>query len=103
MSEDCRKKPLVGSEGLRCVMIVLLCLPLGSLVGTLLGLISDFGLRHIVWNIQANPEVFANQYAGPLVYSGWTALMCLIALVVIVGIQLMLTWTRKKEQAMAKQ
>jgi hypothetical protein len=75
MSEDYHKKPLVGSEALRCVVVVLLCLPLGLSVGTLLGLLSDFGLRYTVENIRANPEIFANQYAGLLVYSGWTALM----------------------------
>jgi len=93
MSEDCRKKPLVESVALQCVCGVLLIVPLGLLVGMLLGLISDFSLRNTVGNIRINPEIFANQYAGLLVYSGWTAFVCLVAVVVIVGIQL---WRRKK-------
>lgn len=88
MSEDCRKKPLVGSVLLWRVAVVLLCPPVGFLVGTLLGLISDFGLSDTAENIRANPQIFANQYAGLIVNTGWTALVCLVAVVVIVGIQL---------------
>ena len=95
MCEDYRKKPLGGSAVLWCVAFVLLCPPVGASVGTLLGLISDFGLRNTVETIKANPEIFANQYAGPIVCYGWTALMCLVAVVVIIGIQLMLMRRRK--------
>jgi hypothetical protein len=58
-------------------------------VGTLLGLISDFGIRNTVWNIQANPGVFAKQYASSIVYTGWIAVAGMIALVVIGGIAFM--------------
>jgi hypothetical protein len=46
------------------------------------------GVRNTVWNIQANPEVFAKQYAGGIVYTGWTAVAGLLALAVIAGIAL---------------
>ena len=89
---------LVGSVVLQWVVVGLLAVPLGLWLGTLLGLISDFGPRHTAQNIRANPEIFAGQYAGPIVNSGWAALVCLVVVVVIVGIQLMLMWRRKRGQ-----
>ena len=87
---------LVGSVVLRWVVVGLLVLPLGLWLGTLLGLISDFGLRYPAENILANPEIFASQYAGPIVNSGWIALVCLVAVVAIVAVELTLTWRRKR-------
>jgi hypothetical protein len=91
MSEDQSKKPSTRSAVPWGVAVVVLCWPAGSLVGMLLGLVSDFGLDNTAENIRANPEIFANQYAGPLVHNGWTAAGCLLVVAIIVGIQL---WKR---------
>lgn len=93
LMEDQRRKPLIGSVVLQSVIGVLLCVPLGLSVGTLLSLLDEFGLRNTVETIRLNPEVFTNQYAGPLVYHGWIALVCLVAAAAIVSVQL---WRRKK-------
>ena len=87
MSQGCGKNSSVGSVALRCMLGVALTVPLGLLVGTLLGLIRDFGVRHMVANIRLNPGIFADQYGANLVYTGWTALACLSASAVIVGMQ----------------
>ena len=70
------------------VAVFLLCLPTGLLTGILLGLISQFGLSFTLDNIRANPEMFANQFAPAILYSGWIAVTSLAALVIIVGIEL---------------
>ena len=93
--EERRKKPLIGSADLWGVAVLVLALPNGALAGIMLGLISDFGVRNTVDSMRANSQIFADQYARLLVYSGWIALVCQIALIVIVGIQLS---GRKKEE-----
>ena len=46
--DDCQEKPSEGSAALWSVPFVLLCVPMGSLVGTLLGFLEDFGPSHTV-------------------------------------------------------
>ena len=90
------KKPLKSPETLWSVVVIMLALSNGLLVGTLLGLISDFGIRNTAENMQANPEMFANQYAGGLVYAAWFALVSLVALVAAVCVQYKFGWKRNR-------
>jgi hypothetical protein len=59
--------------------------PLGFLVGTFVGLISDFGVVNTVTNIKNNPEMFAKQYAWVVVIGGWAAVVVLLAIAVLAG------------------
>ena len=93
MSQESRKNELRGSRALWWVAVFLLCLPMGMLSGTMLGIITDFGVKYTVANIRLNSEVFIEQYAPDLVCSGWITLASLVVLLVIVVIQL----TRRKE------
>jgi hypothetical protein len=61
---------------------------MGMMSGTMLGIITDFGVNYTVANIRANAECFVEQYAPDLVCAGWITLASLAALLAIVGIQL---------------
>jgi len=87
MPEDCGNKRSAASCALQSVTGVLLIVPCGFLVGTLFALIKDFGLGYTVDNIRLNPDMFADQYARPLVSAGWVALACLTLVAMIVGAQ----------------
>jgi ABC-type Fe3+ transport system permease subunit len=82
MSEDYNKK--TRSWCVTRAIVTVLVVPVGMSVGILLGLISDFGLDFTVDNIRANPDIFAKQYAWPIVIGGWAAVVALVVLIVIV-------------------
>lgn len=67
------------------VVVPLLIAPLGMLLGTLLSVISDFGLNHTADTIRLNPVTFADQYATSVVRNGWAAaaIMILLALTAV--------------------
>ena len=83
MPEPCREKQSAGVSWMLSIAFILLTIPPGGLIGTLLGLLGDFGLSNTVVNIRRNPQVFADQYAGQLVFLGWAALACLLAAAVL--------------------
>jgi len=96
MSQDRRKSQLRDSMALWYIAVFLLCLPMGMLEGTMLGVIEDFGVKYTVPNIRANSESFVEQYASDLVCSGWITLASLVALLAIVGTQL--TWMKRNRE-----
>ena len=64
-----------------CLVVLLLVTPLGLLLGTLYGVISDFGLHETVDTIRLNPDTFADQYAGIVVRNGWAAVAITVVLI----------------------
>jgi hypothetical protein len=89
MSEDCNKKTLSWFVLLKIVAVVpVLVAPIGLLVGILLGLIEDFGARNTVANIQANPSMFANQYARIIIFAGWAAVVDFVVMAGIASVML---------------
>ncbi|MBU8902425.1 MAG: hypothetical protein KOO69_06775 [Victivallales bacterium] len=57
--------------------------PLCGLLGALIGLISDFGIRNIFQNIEKNPDIFINQFSSMFVIFSLIAPFSLIALFVV--------------------
>lgn len=98
MSDHCPKELFGGSAALWYLAILATFLPSGALTGTLLGFLGDFGFEHTVDNIRANPEIFASQYAGVLVYSAWIGLVGLIAGGVVMTVLLRRTRLREGEK-----
>ena len=86
MSGDCITRRWEPSKVLWGIASFMLCLPTGALVGILVGLVDQFGLRFTLDNIRANPQMFANQFAPYILYSGWFAVASLPVLMVIVAI-----------------
>ncbi len=86
MPEDRKKKTLLQS--VMPIIVPMLVVPLGWSLGTLLGLISDFGLHYTVENIRLNPDMFAKQYSWGIVYGGWIAVAVVVASAATVGIAL---------------
>ncbi len=70
------------------VIVVVLVVPVGVSVGTLLGLVEDFGLSYTAENMRHNPAVFADQYASQIVFTGWAAVVDLAVLAAIAGVVL---------------
>jgi hypothetical protein len=66
----------------------LLVLPLGLSLGTLAGIIRDFGLMHTVDNIGLNADIFVKQYGWTTVFNGWASVAVVIVSAAIVGIEL---------------
>ena len=83
MSEDYNKKTPLWFVVLTSAIAVVVVTPIGLSVGTLLGMISDFGLDNTVANIRANPDTFAKQYAQLIVCTGWAALVAIVVLAVV--------------------
>ncbi len=102
MTDNCRKKASEISVVLLSVVILLLIVPVGISVGTFLGLISNFGLSYTVENARLNPEIFADQFAGHVVYGGWIALVCLAAAFVLIGILIKAMWRGKEMHVVGK-
>ena len=90
MQECNSRKPLLRTVA--PIIIVLLILPLGLCLGTLAGLLSDFGCTHRVQNIKLNPEMFAKQYGPCIVFNGWAAAAVLVASAAVVGA----AWIRRR-------
>jgi hypothetical protein len=71
---------------LKVAIVLVLVTPVGLLAGILIGLISDFGPRCLVENIQLNPSMFANQYAPLIVFAGWAAIVDLVVMAAVAGV-----------------
>jgi hypothetical protein len=90
MQECNSRKTLLMAVG--PIIIVLLVLPLGLCLGTLAGLLSDFGFTHMVQNIKLNPEMFARQYGPCIVFNGWATAAVVVASAAVVGV----AWIRRR-------
>ncbi len=66
-------------------------------MGTMLGLLSDFGLWNTVDNIKANPTIFADQYAWNIVSTGWVSVVALIGSAAIIGNELFCHFSKRNE------
>jgi len=64
------------------IAVPLLAVPLGILLGTHIGIISDFGIYHTVDTIRLNPDTFADQYARGMVWSGWASVVITVVLAI---------------------
>ena len=62
--------------------------PIGLCVGTLFGIIADFGFNDPVHRILRNPNVFAEQYGPAVVFNGWFCVAVVILTAVVVAISL---------------
>ena len=58
---------------LKTAIAMVLVTPLGLSVGTLFGIITDYGPVYTAENIRLNPGTFANQYARMIVFTGWAS------------------------------
>ncbi len=73
---------------LKIAVVVVAVVPVGLALGTLLGIIEDFGLSGTVENIRHNPGTFANQFARNIAFTGWAALVAIVVLFVAGGVVL---------------
>ena len=69
----------------------LMLVPVAASLGTLAGLITDFGLTRTAENIRLNPRMFADQYADVVVRIGWTCVAVVVVSAAIVGVE----WIRR--------
>ncbi|MGA2031645.1 MAG: hypothetical protein ABSG68_05275 [Thermoguttaceae bacterium] len=83
MSEDCNKKAPAWFVVLTIAVTIVVVTPVGLSVGTLFGILEDFGLNYTVENIRHNPGIFANQFARGIVFTGWAALVAIVVLAVV--------------------
>ncbi len=83
MSGDFTKKSPPWFVALKIAIACVVVTPIGMSVGTLLGILQDFGLRYTAENIRLNPGIFANQFAQIIVFTGWAALAALVVLAVV--------------------
>jgi len=65
-----------------------LVMPIGLCVGTLFGIIGDFGFNHPLDRILRNPDIFAEQYGPAIVFNGWFCVAVVIMTAAVVGISL---------------
>lgn len=86
MTKDQEKRTLATSVVL--MIAPLLIIPLGLCLGTLVAIISDFGLWHTMDNIRLNPATFVKQYGWIAIFNGWFSVAIVIASAAIAGVRL---------------